>query len=96
MTCYAMLCAKVKSSVASAQGKVQYKGELDFYESLCKRVVVSYVMFCKGKLRQKGEVVFYVLSCTKKQSFGKKRKRPLGFVVYEKKGRCFFAFGSKY
>ena len=61
MTCYAMLCAKVKSSVALAQGKVQYKGELDFYESLCKRVVVFYVLSCKGKLRQKREVVFYVL-----------------------------------
>jgi hypothetical protein len=30
-----------------------------------------------------------------KKSFGKKEKLFLCFAVYEKKGRCFFAFGSK-
>ena len=90
-----MLCAKVKSSVALAQGKVQYKGELDFYESLCKRVVVFYVLSCKGKLRQKGEVVFYVLSCTKKQSFGRKRKRPFRLRCVRKEGKVFFRLRLK-
>jgi hypothetical protein len=56
--------------------KFQYKGELDFHESLCKRVVVSYVLSCKGKLRQKGEVVFYVLLC---KSFGRKKKSSFMF-----------------
>jgi hypothetical protein len=48
-------------------------------------------MFCKGKLRQKGKVVFYVLSCTKKQSFGKERKRPFRLRCVRKEGKVFFS-----
>jgi len=32
----------------------------------------------------------------KSKASAKRGSDLLGFVVYEKKGRCFFAFGSKY
>jgi hypothetical protein len=54
-----------------------------------------FFMFCKEKLRQKGEVVFYVLSCTKKQSFGKKRKRPFRLRCVRKEGKVFFRLRLK-
>ena len=69
MTCYAMLSSKVKGSV------------LDFYESLCKRVVVFYVLSCKGKLRQKREVVFNVLY---RKASAERRSSLLCFVMYKK------------
>ena len=38
-----------------------------FYESLCIRVAVFYVLLCKERLRQKAEAAFYASLCTKRR-----------------------------
>ena len=38
-----------------------------FYESLCIRVAVFYVLLCKERLRQKEEAAFYASLCTKRR-----------------------------
>jgi hypothetical protein len=47
------------------------------------------VASAKRKKKERKSFVF------KKESFGKGKCSFLCFAVYEKKGRCFFAFGSK-
>jgi len=52
-------------------------------------------MFCYVKASAERRSSFLCFAMWRK-ALAKRGSGRLGFVVYEKKGRCFFAFGSKY